>query len=45
MDVTPKMKPPRAWQARVHRASVGARRLERIEGRRGVNTGMKVVGW
>jgi hypothetical protein len=44
-EVRARTRPPRAWQAWVRSASVGARRFERMEGRSGVNAGRKVAGW
>jgi hypothetical protein len=42
--VQPKTKPPRAWHAWVRRTSVGASRLDRMEGRRSVKAGTNVAG-
>jgi hypothetical protein len=44
-EVQPRTKPPRAWHAWVRRARVGARRLDRMEGRRSVKAGINVEGW
>lgn len=44
-EMSARTRPPKAWQAWVRSASVGARRFESMEGRSGVNAGRKVAGW
>lgn len=45
-EVSPMTNPPRAWHACVRSPRVGARRVERIEGRSVVaNIGTKIAGW
>ena len=44
MEMVPRTNPPRAWHACIRKARVGARRLERIDGRISVKDGTNVAG-